>query len=160
MPDQTDTNQMVALRTDDGAWYEVSSVVLERSLVRDAAEVAALKQPGDAIPEDDAEPLFVRLPVALEHYRVDERRAAEFSAALQAAGVQHDREGVGAGESSLGPLHPAADDDVGGFGPSGYFMRCDTSGPVVRCQIVKVSSDVFQPHPPLFPPRINVQRPL
>lgn len=81
--DDTSTAEMVVLRTEDGAWYELPIADLEWTRITDPAQLEELRNQlaaeGGAAPAADAIdalPVALLSPEALATYRVDAERAA------------------------------------------------------------------------------------
>jgi hypothetical protein len=89
MSNQTNATSMVALRTDDGVWYELPTTVVDAGRIHDAEtldEVRGLLAAGGAgTAVAEGEPLVVRLSAELlAPFRVGDERAAALAAALTA----------------------------------------------------------------------------
>jgi hypothetical protein len=89
----TDAQQMLGLRTADGAWYELPMAELERARVTDAATLAEIgrRLAADADPARPAPAAGERSVVVLSEellapHRADDERAVELEAAGEVAG--------------------------------------------------------------------------
>lgn len=91
MSKETSTGEMFAVRTRDGAWYELPASLVEQERIRDAETLTEVRHVieagGGNAPDfsaDDSPPVVQVSPEVLAPYRVDDERAAALAAALTA----------------------------------------------------------------------------
>lgn len=108
--DETGMGEMIVLRAEDGAWYELPIAALEWTRVTDPAQLEDLRNQiaagGGAAPAGDAMPVALLSPETLATYRVDPERAAALERDAVAVAGKDDVAGYGL-------------TDIGG----GYFIQ-------------------------------------
>jgi hypothetical protein len=91
--DETGATELIALRTDGGAWYELPAAALEQVRVTDPDQLAAVRGRLAAdTAGDDASPAVLAAERLAPH-RVDDERASVLEAAGEVAGFEWDRRG-------------------------------------------------------------------
>ncbi len=94
MTDETHTEDLTVLRTEDGAWYALPAAMLERARITDQARLDEVRgyliAAGISVSADDA-PVAIVSVESLAAYRLDDATAAELAASVELGGVLRER---------------------------------------------------------------------